>query len=112
MIGVRELAMMKEDAVLINTARGEIVNEAALVATLKERPAFSAAVDVFEHEPYKGELTKLENCALSPHIGAGTRDCRLRMELEATEEAVRYFKGEPLASPVPEDEYLMHGEDE
>lgn len=106
MIGERQLAMMKPDAILINTARGELVDEAALARALRARPQFSAAIDVFEHEPYHGELTGLENCLLSSHMGSATRDCRLRMELEAAQEVVRYFKRQPFACPVPESEYL------
>jgi D-3-phosphoglycerate dehydrogenase / 2-oxoglutarate reductase len=107
MISVRELEMMKPDAILINTARGGIVDEAALAAALRARPAFSAAIDVFEQEPYGGELAALENCLLSCHMGSGTRDCRLRMESDAAQEVVRYFRGEPFATPVPEAEYLI-----
>jgi D-3-phosphoglycerate dehydrogenase len=110
MIGQRQLAMMKSDAVLINTARGELVDEAALAQALRAKPQFSAAIDVFEEEPYHGELTGLENCLLSSHMGSATRDCRLRMELEAAEEVVRYFKGQPFNSPVPESEYAAEGE--
>jgi D-3-phosphoglycerate dehydrogenase len=105
MIGERELAMMKPDAILINTARGELINEAALAEALRTRPAFSAALDVFRDEPYTGELATLHNCVLSAHIGSATRDCRLRMELEAAQEVVRYFKREPFAIPIPEEEY-------
>ena len=112
MIGKRELAMMKPDAILINTARGEIVDEAALAATLRSRPNFSAALDVFAEEPYSGELTTLDNCILSAHMGSATRDCRLRMELEATQEVVRFFKGQPLAIPVPEEEYSIQAEND
>ena len=110
LIGERELAMMKPDAILINTARGEIVDEAALAAALRARPSFSAAVDVFAEEPYCGELTTLDNCILSAHMGSATRDCRLRMELEAAQEVVRYFRGEPFAIPVPEEEYAIQAE--
>lgn len=110
MIGEKQLAMMKPDAMLINTARGEIIDEAALARTLRERPLFSAAMDVFEEEPYRGELAGLENCLLSSHMGSATRDCRLRMELEAAQEVVRYFKGEPFARPVPESEYRLEAE--
>ena len=110
MVGEQQLAMMKPDAILINTARGGIVNEAALVAALRARTNFSAAVDVFVEEPYEGELSRLENCLLSCHMGSGTRDCRLRMEMEAAQEVVRYFRGDPFASPVPDAEYLMQVE--
>jgi D-3-phosphoglycerate dehydrogenase len=107
MIRERELALMKPDAILINTARGGIIDEAALCAALRARPYFSAAIDVFAQEPYRGELAGLENCFLTCHMGAATRDCRLRMELEAVEEVIRYFRGEPLINPVPEAEYLL-----
>jgi len=107
MIGARELDSMKPEAILINTARGEVVDESALARTLRSRPAFSAAMDVFAEEPYRGELTGLANCLLSAHMGSATRDCRLRMELEAAQEVVRYFKGEPPAIPVPEEEYVI-----
>jgi len=110
LIGKRELEMMKPDAILINTARGGIVDESALANALRARPGFSAAIDVFEQEPYGGELAALENCLLSCHMGSGTRDCRLRMESEAAQEVVRYFKGESFAMPVPEAEYLIQVE--
>jgi D-3-phosphoglycerate dehydrogenase len=105
MIGEKQLAMMKPDAILINTARGELIDEAALANVLRARPQFSAAIDVFEEEPYQGELTGLPNCLLSAHMGSATRDCRLRMELEAAQEVVRHFRGQPFSCPVPESEY-------
>jgi D-3-phosphoglycerate dehydrogenase len=110
MVGERELAMMKPDAMLINTARGELIDEPALVAALKRRPLFSAALDVFADEPYTGELTRLDQCILTAHMGSATRDCRLQMELEAAQEVVRHFKGEPFATPVPDDEYANESE--
>jgi D-3-phosphoglycerate dehydrogenase len=110
MIGRRELGIMKPEAILINTSRGGIVDEAALAAALRARPHFSAAIDVFEEEPYSGELVTLENCLLSCHMASCTQDCRLQMEVEAAMEVVRYFKGEPFANPVPEAEYLIQAE--
>ena len=110
LIGRRELEIMKPEAILINTARGGIVEEAALAAALRARPKFSAAIDVFEQEPYAGELSKLENCLLSSHMGSCTRDSRLQMEMEAAKEVVRYFNGQTFATPVPESEYLIQAE--
>jgi D-3-phosphoglycerate dehydrogenase len=110
MIGSRELGFMKPDAILINTARGGIIDEAALAATLRARPDFFAAVDVFEEEPYSGELKELENCLLSCHMASCTRDSRLQMEVQAAEEVIRYFRGERSARPVPESEYLIQSE--
>jgi D-3-phosphoglycerate dehydrogenase len=110
LIGTEELSMMKRDAVLINTARGEIVDEAALARTLRERPDFSAAIDVFHREPYKGELAGLDNCLLSCHMGSCTDDCRLQMEMEAAAEVIRFYRGEPFQTPVPESEYILQAE--
>jgi D-3-phosphoglycerate dehydrogenase / 2-oxoglutarate reductase len=109
LIAKKELEMMKPNAILINTSRGGIVDEGDLSDALRSRPNFSAAVDVYTQEPYSGELTGLQNCLLSCHMGSGTHDCRLRMEMEATQEVIRYFRGEPFASPVPEAEYQVQG---
>ncbi|HQH70502.1 MAG TPA: phosphoglycerate dehydrogenase [bacterium] len=109
LIGPRELAMMKPDALLINTARGGIVDEAALAAALRAGKLGGAAVDVFEQEPYTGELIGLENCLLTCHMGSCSLDCRVRMEREATEEAVRFVQNQPLQGLVPESEYLTRG---
>ena len=111
MIGRPELDVLRQDAILINTSRGGIVDESALAEALQRRPDLSAAIDVFEQEPYSGELTSLENCLLSCHMGSCTRDCRLQMELEAAQEVVRYFQGQPFVNPVPELEYQIQ-EDE
>jgi D-3-phosphoglycerate dehydrogenase len=102
-----ELAMMKPNAILINTARGEIVDESALIDALRSRPEFFAAIDVFEREPYSGELATLENCLLSCHMGSCTDDCRLQMEMEAAREVIHYYRGEPYDLPVPDSEYLL-----
>jgi D-3-phosphoglycerate dehydrogenase / 2-oxoglutarate reductase len=108
--GRRELEIMKPDAILINTARGGIVDEEALAEVLRARPNFSAAIDVFEEEPYSGALAALDNCLLTCHMGSCTVDCRLQMEMEAVAEVVRYFKGQPFATPVPEVEYVVQNE--
>jgi D-3-phosphoglycerate dehydrogenase / 2-oxoglutarate reductase len=110
MVGPNELAVMKPNAILINTARGGIIDETALAVALQTRPTFSAAIDVFEEEPYTGALTTLENCLVSCHMASCTRDCRLQMELEAAREVIRYFRGEPFVTPVPEAEYLVQSE--
>ena len=107
LIGPDELKMMKSDAILINTSRGPIVDEASLAAALSTRPDFSAAIDVFDQEPYSGPLASLDNCLLSCHMGSCTEDCRLEMEMQAAMEVLRYFRGEPFATPVPESEYLL-----
>ncbi|TQE84052.1 phosphoglycerate dehydrogenase [Leptospira noguchii] len=106
LIGIEELRRFQKDSFLINTARGGIVNEIALYEALKEGVIAGAAVDVFEEEPYKGNLCELENALLTQHMGSCSYDCRLLMERGAAEEMIRFFTGEPLKSEVPENEYL------
>ena len=102
-----ELMAMKSDAILVNTARGGIVHEGDLAAVLGAGHLGAAAVDVFEEEPYKGELTAIDRCLLTSHMGSMSIDCRTKMEIEATEEAVRYVRGEPLRGLVPLAEYEL-----
>ena len=105
LVTARELAAMKPSAALVNTARGGIVNEADLARALAAGTPRAAAVDVFCEEPYRGELTGLDNALLTCHMGSMTADCRARMEIEATREAIRILDGAALASPVPAEEY-------
>ena len=80
LVDARALAAMKPTAVLVNTARGQVVDEAALVAALREGTIAGAALDVFEHEPaVTEELLALENVVLTPHIASATRETRLAM---------------------------------
>jgi len=83
-IGKRELGLMKRCALLINTSRGALVDEAALYASLKEIRIDGAALDVFEQEPYTGPLTDLDNIILTSHIGSYAREARVEMEIQAT----------------------------
>ena len=110
MVGKREMEMMKPDAIIINAARGGIVNEDDLAAVLQSGHLTGAAVDVFENEPYQGPLANIDNCLLTAHMGSMSEDCRTRMEIEATEEAVQFLQGRPQRSPVPEDEYQLQSE--
>jgi D-3-phosphoglycerate dehydrogenase len=105
MIRAEHIALMKPDAILINTARGGIINERDLANALKAGQLHGAAIDVFESEPYTGPLADIERCILTSHMGSMTIDCRSRMEIEATEDAVRFLKGLPLEREVPEEEY-------
>lgn len=107
LITARELAAFKARAVLLNTARGGVVNEADLARALRDGALAGAAVDAFEEEPYEGELRAVDTAILTCHLGSMTEDCRARMEIEATEEAMRFAQGAPFATPVPEDEYPM-----
>lgn len=105
MIRSEQLATMKSDALLINTSRGGIINEADLAEALRTGVIGGAAIDVFDHEPYGGELATLDRCLLTSHMGSMSVDCRTRMEIEATEEAVRFLTGQPLSGLVPPEEY-------
>ena len=105
LIRTEQLRMMKEDAIILNTARGGIINEDDLYDVLQTGHLSGAAIDVFDFEPYKGKLRDIERCLLTAHMGSMSIDCRTRMEIEATEEAVRFLTDKPLAGLVPEDEY-------
>jgi D-3-phosphoglycerate dehydrogenase / 2-oxoglutarate reductase len=105
LIGEREIQRMKPSTFLINTSRGEIVDESALASALISGRIAGAALDVFENEPYSGILTGIENCVLTCHMGSMSEDCRAAMEIEAAEEVLRFTRGEPLKQFVPESEY-------
>lgn len=80
LIGPAELAAMAPSAILVNTARGPIVDEDALVEALTSGSVAGAALDVYEHEPIVHEgLLPLENVVLAPHLGSATRDTRIAM---------------------------------
>ena len=80
LIDARRLALMKPSAVIVNTARGPIIDEAALAEALKHNRIFAAGLDVFEHEPrIHPELVGLPNAVLTPHIGSASRRSRALM---------------------------------
>lgn len=102
MIGKRELAAMKRGAYLINTSRGGLVDETALVAALESGHLGGAALDVFEHEPMPAghPLSRLANVTLTPHIAAGTRDALAAKMRALFANVERFYRGEPLANRV------------
>ena len=104
-IDIKALSSLKKGAYLINLSRGGIINESDLLQWLKSEKAGGAAIDVFEEEPYAGPLLKMDNVILTQHMGSCSFDCRSRMEIEATKEVIRYFKGEKIINPVPIEEY-------
>ncbi len=101
LIGRNELARMKEGAILINTARGGIVDEDALCEALESGALRGAGLDVYEDEPRIREcLKKLAHVVLLPHIGSATEETRRRMFELAWENLMRGVRGEPLLTPV------------
>lgn len=93
-IGPKELALMKPTAYLINTSRGPLVDEAALVEALKTGRLAGAALDVYEHEPELAPgLADLENVVLTPHVGSASTETRTRMALMAAENVIAALEG-------------------
>src|SRR5579885_1597884 len=101
LIGEAELRMMKPSAILVNTARGPVVDEEALAKALKQRWIASAGLDVFEREPkvHPG-LLELDNVVLAPHIGSAAVDSRRRMSGHAAENAIAAVEGRRPANLV------------
>jgi len=94
LIGRKELEMMKPTAILINTSRGPVVDERALVSALKKGRITGAGLDVYEKEPKLSPgLSKLENVVLLPHIGSATNDTRGQMAVVAAKNAITMLRG-------------------
>jgi D-3-phosphoglycerate dehydrogenase len=85
LLDTKAFAVMKPEAIVINAARGGLIDENALAETLKNGKLSAAALDVFEHEPYAGPLIESDCVTLTSHIGSLARESRLRMEIEAAE---------------------------
>lgn len=94
LIGANELRLMKPSACLVNTSRGPVVDEAALVDALKRGTLFAAGLDVYENEPALAPgLPQLENVVLAPHIGSATVETRARMASLAAENLLAGLEG-------------------
>jgi lactate dehydrogenase-like 2-hydroxyacid dehydrogenase len=94
-IGAAEMAAMKPTAVLINAARGPLVDENALVAALREKVIWGAGLDVFEDEPKLAPgLAELDNVVVVPHIASATAQTRLAMGKIAADNVIRVLNGE------------------
>jgi len=100
LVSINEIKFMKQRPILINTSRGGIINENDLYFALKNNLISSAAIDVFTNEPYFGSLKKLKNCLLTSHMAAMTDETREKMELEATEEVISFFKNKVLKREI------------
>jgi D-3-phosphoglycerate dehydrogenase len=88
-IGQSEIRQMKKGSWLVNVSRGGVVDEDALYRALKDGHISGAALDVFEQEPYKGQLKELDNVILTPHIGSYAKEARIKMEIEAAENLLK-----------------------
>ena len=101
-IGAAEMAQMKPTVVLVNTARGEVIDQDALVLALQNRRIFAAGLDVCSPEPLPLDhpLHKLDNCLLLPHIGSATTGTRNAMSLRAAQNILAGLQGLALPYPV------------
>jgi D-3-phosphoglycerate dehydrogenase len=95
-IGEAELAAMKPGSILVNTARGGVVDEKALVGALKSGRVGAAGLDVFDDEPpaASNELLEFDQVVLSPHIAGLTRECGERMAVASVQNVLDYFAGQ------------------
>lgn len=93
LIGAAELALMKRGAILVNLARGEMVDESALVLALQSGHIGGAGLDVFGTEPYAGSLCDFEQVILTPHSATNTIETRSAMELQCVENALQFLAG-------------------
>ncbi len=104
MIGRREIGLMKKSCILINTARGEVIDERALISALKKTKIAGAGLDVYVDEPkVNREFFRLDNVVLAPHLGSATLETRARMSELSALNAIAVLKGErPPAIVNPE----------
>jgi lactate dehydrogenase-like 2-hydroxyacid dehydrogenase len=101
LIGASELAAMRPTAFLVNTSRGAVVDERALVQALREGVIAGAGLDVFEREPeIDPGLFELENAVLLPHLGSATVETRTAMAVLAAENVVAVLLGSPPVTPI------------
>jgi glyoxylate reductase len=101
LIDAQRLTRMRPTAYLVNTARGPIVDEAALAKALKDGSIAGAALDVFEREPEVDHgLLELDNVVLVPHLGSATIETRTAMAMLAARNAIAVLRGEPPKTPV------------
>ncbi|MCP2331162.1 hydroxyacid dehydrogenase [Actinoalloteichus caeruleus] len=102
LLGARELGLLRADAVLVNTARGGIVDEAALVDALRSGRLAGAGLDVVDTEPLPAghPLTELDNVVLTPHVGGQTRESMRQVAMDAARAVVDVFEGRQPAHAV------------
>jgi glyoxylate reductase len=102
LLSKERIAAMKRGAIVVNTARGGVVDDAALAEALASRRLGGAGLDVFRDEPrVPAAYLGLDNVVLTPHLGSGTRETRAAMARLVLEDVLRVAKGEPPRHPVP-----------
>lgn len=107
LIDTARLARFREDAILVNTSRGPVIDEAALVEHLRAHPAFRVGLDVFEEEPRLAEgLAELPNAVIVPHIGSATGWTREGMGTLAACNVAAILEGKPVAESLEVEEFL------
>ncbi len=106
LIGKKQLSLMKKTAYLINTSRGAVINEKALVSALKKKKIAGAALDVFENEPKLSKgLKNLDNTVLTPHTASATIEARTAMSEIAAQNIVAILKGKKAKFTVNPEVY-------
>jgi glyoxylate reductase len=101
LIGAEQFELMRSSAFLINTARGPIVDESALVSALRSGAIAGAGLDVYEHEPQlEPGLAELDNAVLIPHLGSATVETRAAMATLAARNTVAVLIGQPPLTPI------------
>jgi glyoxylate reductase len=101
LIGAEQFELMRSTAFLVNTARGPIVDEAALVEALRSGAIAGAGLDVYEHEPLlEPGLDELDNVVLIPHLGSATFETRAAMATLAARNTVAVLSGQPALTPI------------
>jgi len=101
LMNAERLALIGPKGMLINTARGDVIDQAALVAALKDGKIGGAGLDVFEKEPeVPAELIAMENTVLLPHLGSATTETREDMGHMVADNLDAFFSGKPVPNPV------------
>jgi D-3-phosphoglycerate dehydrogenase len=102
LINRRRFEKMKKGVYIVNTARGSVIDQDALVEALKSGKVAGAALDVFQEEPLSKvhPLTEMDNVILTPHIGASTTEAMMRMAIQVTEEVLKALKGEEPSNRI------------
>ena len=92
LINIEQVKKMKEGVIVINTSRGSLIDEEALVYGMNNKIIKGLGLDVFSNEPYQGKLTNFDNIILTPHVATLTAESRLKMEIKAVENLVEFFR--------------------